>query len=206
MRVLVAKPSPGRFAFLIVTIIVFTIGGFFMLFSESWTMKLVGVVAILFFGVGGVFGLIKMRRAGVTFTADESGIRPGQGGFVPWEHVGQIGVSMAGDTKSLGIEVLDILAYLNTLTPEQRRLAMRLGEGARTIAPGLGDPRAEALPAGMNAPTAAEQQELELMGWARTVNHGYDLLFAAMTLNQSVEKWVEELSAYRDDVMRSRAG
>ncbi|MGJ3509582.1 STM3941 family protein [Enemella sp. A6] len=205
MRELVAKPSAGRLAFLIGAIVVFTIGGFFMLFSDSWLNKLIGVVAILFFGVGGVFALIRMRKAGMTFTADEQGLRPGNGGFVPWENIGHIGVSMAGGTKSLGVEILNILPYLDSLTPEQRRDAIRFAKGARAVIPELGDVDAEALQANIDEPAESEREELEIMGWARTANQGFDLLFAAMTLNQPVEKWVEQLSAYRDEALRRRA-
>ncbi|MGJ3509581.1 STM3941 family protein [Enemella sp. A6] len=191
MRELVAKPSAGRVVLWVGASIVFTIGGILMLFADPWFIKLIGAFFILFFGVGGVFALIRTRRTGITFIADGHGLHPGNGGFVAWENVGEISVIvLRGINALLKVEILDVRPYLQSLDPEQRRrAASRFGNRA------LAD---------VVEPGATEREGPESMGWVRTDDQRCSLQFASLALNRPVAEWAERLSAYRDEALRRR--
>lgn len=196
MKPLVFKPGLGGMAFLVAAVVGFTLAGLWMLTSDQWSTKFFGVLSILFFGVGGVLALIKMIKNRHTLTADHAGIRPGNGGFVEWANVESIGKSNAGGTASLGVRVRDVDRYLASLTPAERQTAIQFAKGARAVAPGLanaGHPQ-------QVAPGMTEERQV--MEWSRSVNEGYDLLFAGATLGRSVDEAVSMLTAYAHEVNR----
>lgn len=203
MEPYVVNQSKGRAIGLAVLCLLFTLAGVWMLGSDDFLTVIFGVASIGFFGVGGGYALFKMFRQGATLTADERGIHPGNGGFVPWEHVGHIAATKTGGGASaLGIQISDVPAYLASLTPEQRRQTWEWVRGITTairpLAAASGTPSPE-----LEQLKGAEDLE-QMMAWTREVSGGYDLTFAAMTLGKSVDRTADELTDYRDRVMERR--
>lgn len=164
---------------------IFTFAGLGMLASGE---VLFGLLAIVFFGGGGAFYFIRNARGGITFKLTPQGILPGSGGFVPWQEVGRIGATTTGGAKAVGVEVLDIPAYVATLTPEQQRTVLRTANIGRVAGPVLGSGELSSIPTGDLAAA---------INWAAANSGGYQLAFPAMTLNKTIPAVVQLLEGYR---------
>lgn len=196
MKPLVVKPSRGRMVLMVLASIVFTLTGIVMLFSGRLMYVVFGLVAIVLFGVGGVV-YVKRALSQRTFTLDERGLHPGGGGFVPWEHIGHVGPTKAGGANALGIEVLDVPAYLDTLTEEQKRLTLRGASFGQKAGAATGQRDLNSMPT----------DDLEsVMAWAKQSNGGYDLAFASLSLGASVDKTAQIIEDYRQQATQSPEG
>lgn len=197
MNDVVVKPSMGRTILLAVVCLLFTLAGLAMLFADGFMIKIMGALAIAFFGVGGAAAIIRQVRGGTTFTLTSQGIEVGTGGFVPWQNIGLIGqTSTGGGAQALGFEVLDVPAYVATLTPEQQRAAARGVTLGRAAAPVMGagggnlhDVAAlNALP-GDDLVAATE--------WGAQMSGGFHLAFPTLSLNKPMGRLMAIAEEYR---------
>lgn len=174
----------------------FTVAGLAMLFSGDMLTVIVGVGIVAFFGLGCIAYFVRIV-ARKSFMLDARGVHPGNGGFVPWKDIGAIGPTLAGGTPALGLEILDVPAYLDTLTEKQKRQSLGFAGIGRIIGSAAGSPELNSMPDG---------DLLGLMAWAKQVNGGYDMAFAAMTLSTSVDKMAQIVEEYRQNALESRGG
>ena len=195
MKELVIKPSSGRSILLALACIAFTIAGLAMLFADDIGTKIMGFLAIAFFGGGGVFTLIRQMKGGTTLTLTPEGIVPGSGGFVPWQNVGRIAATTTGGAAALGVEVLDVPAYVATLTPEQQRLVGRTAKAGRAFGAATGTPELLGLPT---------DDVVAAAHWGAEQSGGYHLTFPALSLNKPIKTLVGVLESYRSSAMGSR--
>ena len=177
----------------------FAAGGFFVLASgPAPSDAFWAVITILFFGVGGLWMLVKLRRVKAVLVLTPDGIHPVSGGLIPWADVEAVGTCRVSGTKLVGIRLSRYNSYIASLTPQQVSLALHTGKAARmfgVVAPLMGPDGAEALElAGM--PRASEGIAGQL-AWARHQADGYDLTFSPLLFDRRAARVVEEINGYR---------
>lgn len=167
-----------------------------MILGEDTLSFVVGLGIAAFFGLGVIAFFVRIVARN-SFMLDEHGVHPGGGGFVPWKDIGAIGPTLAGGTPALGLEILDVPAYLDTLTEKQKRQTLGFAGIGRLVGSAAGSPELDSMPNG---------DLLGLMAWAKEVNGGYDMAFAAVTLSTSVEKMAVIVEDYRQQATQAPEG
>lgn len=197
MNDVVVKPSMGRTIGLAVLCVLFTVAGIAMLFADGFMAKIMGGLAMMLFGVGGAAAIVRQLRGGTTFTLKADGIEVGTGGFVPWHNIGMIGqTSTGGGAQGLGFEVLDVPAYVATLTPEQQRTAARGITLGRAAAPVMG--AAGAHSNDVSALNALPADDLvAATEWGAQMSGGFHLVFPTLSLNKPMGRLMAIAEEYR---------
>ena len=164
---------------------------------DGGLIALVGALGVVFFGVGGGYAVSKQLRRHPVLTLTAEGVRPGTGGLVPWPDVAAFGVTRIGSVRAVGLALRDPANFLRSLTPDQIRLTMAVGAGARAVGPLL----AAADPAGSGDAArlaGIPHRDLEgMLAWSRTQTGGYDLAWSSSLFDGRPEQVVAECEAYR---------
>jgi hypothetical protein len=122
--------SPAKVYLLYAASAIFSIIGLFMVFTaESVPNVLFGILSIVLFGGGALYAGPKLLSGQMAIEINEKGIRPRDGGFLPWENVSATGAAyLQGTVKCLGIRIVDYAAYASTFSHAERQ---RLHSGSR---------------------------------------------------------------------------
>lgn len=207
MDEVVVKPSTGRLILLALMCLVFTVAGVAMLFADDWFTKILGAVAILFFGGGGAWAFVRQSKQGMTYTLTPRGIVVGSGGLVSWDNIAQIGETKVGaaapglgGAAALGVALRDPNAYVATLTPDQRATAMRAARMGKVAGPALGAIGGRGV--GSDLSSIPTHDVVAAVGWAAERSGGYHVTFPLLNLDKSVDKALAEIEAYRSRIRR----
>ena len=96
----------------------FTVGGFWMLLSGE--EMLAGLLCVVFFGGGGIYGVPEMLRRRVTMVLTPEGIeqRYVEGNaYIPWADVESVGIVSVAASKMVGIRLKTYDHYLDRMSP-----------------------------------------------------------------------------------------
>lgn len=97
---------------------IFTIAGLWMVFSGEEVFA--GLLAIVFFGGGGLYAIPKMLRRKVSLVLTPEGIeqRYAEGSaYIPWSDVEKVGIVSVFSNKMVGIRLTSYDRYLDRMSP-----------------------------------------------------------------------------------------
>lgn len=195
MTPIVVKPPVGKIVLLGMGWLLFTVLAVVFLFAGDALSVVLGVAGILCFTLGGGYFLLQLARARATFTLDERGFHPGNGGVVAWENVTKVGKTRATGTNAVGIRLREAGSYEKSLTPQEGHRLVAAARRARRFGPLLGmQPSKEAAPIN-DVPS--------VLAWSRA-NTDFDLTYGSLTLGESVDKTIEQVERYRSEALRRR--
>ena len=118
MQDLVVRPSAGRRIVVALSFVIFAAIGVYAMANGQ---LLLGFLLFTFAFVGRLIVHARRRETAITFTLTPTGILVGRRiGFVGWQHVGRVGYTEFLESDGLGVEVLDLPAYVATLPPAER--------------------------------------------------------------------------------------
>jgi hypothetical protein len=187
---------------------IFTIGGLWMIFSGE--AILAGLLAVIFFGGGGLYAIPKLLRRDISMVLSSEGIEQqyAQGStFISWDDVEKIGIVSMFSNKMVSIRLSSYDRYLDDMSPDLAAFFMQSLPYLKVLT------RATSL---LDAPTAivlwsklegADVSEAlksfgkvgnlaEALMWART-NYGYDLMLSWADVDRSATKFAALLEEYR---------
>jgi hypothetical protein len=91
----------------------------------------IGIAAILFFGVLGAVSIVMQWRRRLVLRADDRGITVGAGGFIPWADVEEVSAARLqgapGGVEVLALRLRRAAAYAASLTEREARRMLRFG-------------------------------------------------------------------------------
>lgn len=196
MPTVVIKPSTGRLVGLVALCVVLTLGCLLAI-GDGGLLAVIGVLGVVLFGGGAVVLLVRHSRGGVTLTLEPAGLRPGSGGFVPWRDVGGFGATSTGGAACLGAWLTDPRSYLASLTPQQQSLVLKTAMAARGIAPVLGAADPSSVRDAATLASIPSHDVGAALRWAKDQAGGYDLTFAALSLDRPIPQLVQVCEQYR---------
>lgn len=103
---------------MVITCSIFTLIGFWMVLSGEEIFA--GILAIVFFGGGGIYAIPKMMRRKVSMVLTPEGIeqRYEEGSaHIPWVDVEKVGIISMFSNKMVGIRLNSYDSYLNRMSP-----------------------------------------------------------------------------------------
>ncbi len=168
----------------------------YLFFVGSVFARLLGVISILFFGVGGGFALWKMvSLKGPRFVLSAEGLRmrgvPGDA-LVPWTDVESAGVATIAHNKMPGLRLKSYEGYIRNLTPEGVAFMKR---GLRFLKVSSFAMGAVALRPELLSLSGAKEIA-EVLSWNRG-HCGFDLSFSSFELDRPVDDFVKLLEEFR---------
>jgi hypothetical protein len=167
-----------------------TIVGFLTIFSGKGI--LIGFLAVIFFGGGGLYAIPKMLRRDVSMVLSFQGLQlrwPQGQAFVPWADVEQVGIVSIASSKGVGIRLRSYDRYLNDMSPELAEFSVKRLPYLKLVS------RAACL---LGAPSFGNVGTLaEALMWSRA-NLGYDLVLPWADLDRPAEKFIDLLEGYRN--------
>lgn len=131
----VVGTSRGKGLGLAAACVAFTAGGAWMaVAADSVANVAVGVLCVLFFGVGGAVAVVRMMRRSTVLVLDADGLRPQDGGFLPWSNVDELGTTRFASSTCVAVRVRSYTGYALTFTPAERELVRTRTGVARGLA------------------------------------------------------------------------
>ena len=197
----VLRPARGKAILTLLGCLAFAVvGGFMVVFAESYVEVAGGLLCVLFFGVGGLFAAPRLLRQEPVLILEDRGLRPADGGFLAWDNVAEAGVTrIQENVKCLGVRIVDHAAYASSWSEAERerlRSGMWMAKGAATAAAGvsalqpdfaitmLGRDDRDDLRALLSVPGGADLARA--VAWNRRTT-GWDLVWPQSVLNHRVE-------------------
>ena len=131
------KPPTWRVFSLVLGMIVFSVvGAIIAVVSESLVDRLLGIVAVLFFGVGGAIWLLKLRRqehlrVAVAPSAFEIYLVGMGWRRIPWSEIEGFDAVKQGSAKFTAVKLRNYNSLLSGISPEQSKAMMKWLPAAR---------------------------------------------------------------------------
>ena len=205
MKPVVLGTSLMRLAGLALGCAAFVAMGVFLLLDDGWAGKLAGLAAVLFFGLGGGYALLKKLREPALLTLTPEGIRVHSGGFLPWEDFETAGTGRLagapGGTSVIGIRMKSCERFAASFTPEQLRLARGAARTARMAGRTL--PSAGVFME-RRGPEALRSLPLhdprDMLRWNRELT-GWDLSFSPLLFDGGAAGALSKIQAYHQAVL-----
>ena len=203
------RPKAGKsVALMSVGCAVFTLGGLWMVFSGDETLA--GVVAIVFFGGGGLYAIPKMLRRRVSMVLTPEGIeqRYAEGiASIPWSDVERVGILSIFSNKMVGIRLKSYDRYLDRMSPSLAAFMtknlpyLKLLSRATSL---LDVPTSVAVWSRLEGHDASESLEsfgkvgglAQALLWSRD-KYGYDLALSWAEIDRPATDFVALLEGYR---------
>lgn len=165
-----------------------------------------GIAAILFFGVFGGVSVVMQWRRRLVLRADDRGIAVGAGGFIPWADVEQVSAARLEGAPG-GVEVLALrlhraAAYAASLSEREARWMLRFGAvmGAKRRSGRRPPPQTAPSPLGTTDEpqlTPLQRDVVAMLARVREETGGWDLAWAAFVLPVRADAAAEELERRR---------
>lgn len=186
----------------------FTLGGLWMIFSGEEILA--GLLAVIFFGGGGLYAIPKLLGREVSMVLSAEGIEqryPQGTAFIPWYDVENIGIVSMFSNKMVGIRLTSYNRYLNDMSPDLAAFFvkslpyLKLLTRATSL---LDTPTAVVLWSKLEGADVSEVLKsfgqvgnlAEALMWARKT-YGYDLMFSWADLDRPPKEFVALLEEYR---------
>jgi hypothetical protein len=137
------KPPAWRVFGLVLGIIIFSVvGAIIAVVSESLVDRLMGIVAVVFFGVGGAVWVFKSLRqehlrVAVTPSAFEIYLVGVGWRRIPWGDIEEFGAVKHGKSEFTAVRLRNYGSLLSGISPEQSKAMMRWLPAARLALHGL---------------------------------------------------------------------
>jgi hypothetical protein len=166
----------------------------------------IGIAAILFFGVFGAVSIVMQWRRRLVLRADDRGIAVGAGGFIPWADVEEVSAARLegapGGVEVLALRLRRAAAYAASLSEREARRMLRFGAvmGAKRRSGHRPPPQTAASPVGTTDEpqlTPLQREVVAMLAQAREESGGWDLAWAAFVLPVSAAAAAEELEQRR---------
>ena len=225
MRETGAKPAPLVFPVsklrllgMALLCVPFVLGGIYMI-SESpdWRSVVMGWVAILFFGGGGLLTLWAKLREPAVLTLSAEGIKPASGGLILWDDFDAAGIgripAAGGGTKVIGIRLKSYERFVKSFTPAELRRMRGAGTAARFTAAALPRVAGRSMRSGSMQRSLGHLRSLPrqdaaslpladvagMLGWSRGLC-GWDVTISSMMFRGSADSVVRDIENYREAV------
>lgn len=173
-----------------------------------------GLLAVAFFGGGGLYGIRRMSRRPVTMVLSEAGLQqcyPEGNTTIPWEDIEQVGICRVSGTRMVGIRLRTYDRFLDNVSPAQADYMLRALKFMKLMARGATTVSVEG---GVGLWIKAQQRPLKSFGkvgsvadclmWSRQTC-GYDIGISWAELDRPAETFVELLESYRRQVLSGRS-
>jgi hypothetical protein len=172
---LVVRPRAGRLPRYAAGIVVFVAVGVWLVVAGGVVAKVFGVLAVLFFGGGGLVMAVGALRNGLSKVAlTHEGVEPAAGGTVPWQDVEAVGVVTTPATV-VWLRLSSYDRYLASLPAD--RPAIDPAVGLSRLGKGKG-------------------RHGDMLRWNRQ-RFGYDLALSPAWLDRPAPAFAELLERYR---------
>ena len=165
------KPAKWRMYSLIVGMVLFSVAGLFIfLLSESLFDRIMGLVAVAFFGIGGAIWVWKWQRNEHLRVALAPGgfeiylVGAGAGGgwqTIPWRDIEEFGTLKQGSAEFTTVKLRSYESLLAGISPEQAEAVMRLLPVLQVAVHGT---------AGLAAATSDLEKAVDLVGMGSSIN------------------------------------